>query len=109
MRESIEIIKGVLKVDAFEFQGKAFSASVPALKPDAHTPRGMPRIYVAGTGPALQKLAGSISDGLLTASITPPAFVRYSPKNMESCARTTGRDASQLAPGSVTLSNIDRD
>jgi 5,10-methylenetetrahydromethanopterin reductase len=109
MRESIEIIKGVLKGDAFEFQGKVFAASVPALKSDAHTPRGIPRIYVAGTGPVLQKLAGSISDGLLTASITTPAFVRYSRKNMEEGARKAGREASQLALGSVIVGSIGRD
>src|SRR5437879_2943482 len=103
MRESVEIIKGVLKGDAFEYQGTAFAAAVPALKADAHTARGIPRVYIAGTGPVLQKLAGSISDGLLTASITTPAFVRYSRKNMEEGARQAGRDASQLALGSVIV------
>src|SRR5512133_1565529 len=81
MRESIEVIKGVLKGEAFEYQGKVFAASVPPLRQDAHTPRGVPPIYVAGTGPVMQKMAGSISEGLLTASITTPAFVRYSRKN----------------------------
>jgi 5,10-methylenetetrahydromethanopterin reductase len=109
MRESIEIIKGVLKGDIFEYQGKVFAASVPALKSDAHTPRGIPPIYVAGTGPVLQKLAGSISDGLLTASITTPAFVRYSRENMEEGARKAGRDVSQLALGSVIVGSIGRD
>src|SRR5436853_81171 len=74
MRESIEVIKGVLKGDAFDYQGKVFAASVPALKADADTPRGIPPIYVAGTGLIMQKMAGSISAGLLTASITTPSF-----------------------------------
>src|ERR1700745_1083176 len=77
MRESIEIIQGVLAGSAFEYQGKVFKANVPPLKQDAHTPRTVPPIYVAGTGPVLQKVAGSIGDGLLTASIMIPAFVRY--------------------------------
>src|SRR5204862_342089 len=109
MRETIQIIKGVLQGEAFEYQGRVFAGAVPALKVDAHTPRGIPRIYVAGTGPVLQKLAGSISDGLLTASITTPAFVRYSRKNMEEGARQAGRDASQLALGSVIVGSIGRD
>src|SRR5215470_17601280 len=83
MRESIEVIRGVLKGDKFEYQGKVFAASVPPLKSEVHMPRTLPPIYVAGTGPVMQKMAGSISDGLLTASITTPAFVRYSRKNME--------------------------
>jgi len=109
MRESIEVIRGVLKGDSFEYQGKVFAASVPPLKSDAHTPRGIPPIYVAGTGPVMQKMAGSISDGLLTASITTPAFVRYSRKNMEEGARKVGKDASTLALGSVIVGSIGRD
>src|SRR6267142_1945548 len=56
MRESIEIIKGVLSGDAFEYQGKVFTAAVPPLKADAHTSRKVPPVYVAGTGPVLQKM-----------------------------------------------------
>lgn len=109
MRESIEIIKGVLEGEAFEYRGKVFAANVPALKPDAHTPRSVPPIYVAGTGPVLQKMSGSIGDGLLTASITTPAFVRYSRKNMEEGARKVGRDPSTLVLGSVIVGSISRD
>lgn len=107
MRESIEIVKGVLNGDAFDYRGKVFAASVPALKPDAHTPRDIPPIYVAATGPVLQKMSGSIGDGLLTASITTPEFVRYSRKNMEEGARRVGRDPSQLVLGSVIVGSID--
>ena len=57
----------------------------------------------------MQKMAGSISDGLLTASITTPEFVRYSRKNMEEGARKVGKDASQLALGSVIVGSIARD
>ena len=109
MRESLEIIDGVLKGDAFEYRGKVFAASVPALKSDAHSPRGVPKTYDAGTGPVLQKMAGAISDGLLTASITTPEFVRYSRKNMEEGARKVGRDPSTLALGSVIVGSIGLD
>jgi 5,10-methylenetetrahydromethanopterin reductase len=109
MRESIEVIKGVLKGEAFEYQGKVFAASVPALKQDAHTARGVPPIYVAGTGPVMQKMAGSISEGLLTASITTPAFVRYSRKNMLEGAAKSGRDSSTLALGCVIVGSIGRE
>jgi 5,10-methylenetetrahydromethanopterin reductase len=109
MRESIEIIKGVLAGDAFEYQGKVFAANVPPLKPDAHTPRGVPPIYIAGTGPVLQRISGVVGDGLLTASITTPAFVRYSRKNMEEGARKAGKDSSELVLGSVIVGSIHRD
>src|SRR5437016_10409359 len=109
MRESIEVVRGVLKGDAFRYAGKVFSADVPALKPDAHTPRGVPPVYVAATGPVLQKMSGSIGDGLLTASITTPAFVRYSRKNMEDGASKAGRDPASLILGSVVVGSIGRD
>ena len=109
MRESIEVIKGVLEGKGFEYSGKVFAASVPPLKADAHAPRSVPPVYVAGTGPVLQKMAGSISDGLLTASITTPAFVRYSRKNMEEGAKKAGRDPGSLTLGSVIVGSIGRD
>src|SRR6202030_4754416 len=58
MRESIEIIRGVLTGDKFEFQGKVFGANRPPLKADAHTSRKVPPVYVAGTGLAMQRLGG---------------------------------------------------
>jgi 5,10-methylenetetrahydromethanopterin reductase len=109
MRESIEVIRGVLKGEAFDCAGKVFQASVPPLKSDAHTPRAVPPVYVAGTGPVLQKMAGSVGDGLLTASITTPAFVRYSKKNMDEGARKAGKDPSSLILGCVIVGSIGRD
>jgi 5,10-methylenetetrahydromethanopterin reductase len=109
MRESIDIIKGVLAGNAFEYQGKVFQANVPPLKADAHTPRGIPPIYIAGTGPVLQRISGVVGDGLLTASITTPAFVRYSRKTMEEGARKAGKDPSKLVLGSVIVGSIHRD
>jgi 5,10-methylenetetrahydromethanopterin reductase len=109
MRESIEVVRGVLKGEAFRYEGKVFSADVPALKPDAHTPRGVPPVYVAATGPVLQKMSGSVGDGLLTASITTPAFVRYSKKNMEEGAKKAGKDPASLILGSVVVGSIGKD
>src|SRR5262249_54444093 len=59
--------------------------------------------------PVMQKMAGSVSDGLLTASITTPEFVRYSRRNMEEGALKAGKDASKLALGSVIVGSIGRD
>jgi alkanesulfonate monooxygenase SsuD/methylene tetrahydromethanopterin reductase-like flavin-dependent oxidoreductase (luciferase family) len=109
MRESIEIIRGVLQGEAFRYQGKVFAADVPSLKPDTHNQHGIPPIYVAGTGPVMQKMSGAIADGLLTASITTPAFVRYSRKNMEEGARKAGKDPAKLVLGSVIVGSVGRD
>jgi len=106
MRESIEIVRAMLSGNAVEYQGKAFSAFAPAMKPDAYAPRGVPPIYVGATGPVLQRLAGSHSEGLLTASITTPEFVRYSRRNMEEGARKAGKDPAQLDLGAVIVGSV---
>ena len=66
-------------------------------------------IYVGATGPLLQRLAGSHSDGLLTASITTPKFVKYSRKMMEEGARKAGKDARRLDLGSVIVGSLGDD
>jgi 5,10-methylenetetrahydromethanopterin reductase len=109
MKESIDVVKGVLGGKAFQYKGKVFVADVPPLKSDAHSPRSVPPIYVAGTGPVLQKNSGVYGDGLLTASITTPAFVRYARRNMEEGAKKAAKDPSRLVLGSVIVGSIGRD
>jgi 5,10-methylenetetrahydromethanopterin reductase len=109
MRESIEIIEAMLAGDAVEYHGKAFDASAPALKSDAHVSRARVPIYVGATGPVLQRLAGSHSDGLLTASITTPDFLRYARGNMEEGAKKVGKDPSKLDLGGVIVGSINKD
>src|SRR2546430_8719264 len=92
MRESIEIIEAMLAGNEVKYEGKAFQAFAPALKPDAHTPRWQPPLYIGATGPVLQRLAGAMTQGLLTASITTPKFARYSRNVMEEGAKKACRD-----------------
>jgi 5,10-methylenetetrahydromethanopterin reductase len=82
MRDAVEIVRGVLGGAEFAYSGSTWSANVPALQAAAHTPRGVPPVYVAATAPKMQALAGEIADGCLTPSITTPAFVRYTRENV---------------------------
>jgi 5,10-methylenetetrahydromethanopterin reductase len=82
MRDAVEIVRGVLGGQAFAYEGDTWSADVPALSEEAHTPRDVPPVYVAATAPKMQALAGEIGDGCLTPSITTPAFVRYTRENV---------------------------
>jgi 5,10-methylenetetrahydromethanopterin reductase len=83
MRDAVAIVRGYLAGDAFEYEGEAWNASVPALREEAETPREVPPVYVAATAPKMQALAGEIADGCLTPSITTPAFVRYTRENVD--------------------------
>jgi 5,10-methylenetetrahydromethanopterin reductase len=83
MRDAVTIVRGVLGGERFEYDGETWSADVPALASDVHAPREVPPVYVAATAPKMQALAGEIGDGCLTPSITTPAFVRYTCKNVK--------------------------
>src|SRR4029079_15750842 len=83
MRDAVTIQRGVLSGKRFDYDGDTWSADVPALAPDAHSPREVPPLYVAATAPKMQALAGEIADGCLTPSITTPAFVRYTCGNVK--------------------------
>ncbi len=109
MRESIEIIQAMLSGGEVKYEGKAFQVFAPAIKSDAHVPRWRVPVYVGATGPVLQRLAGSHSDGLLTASITTPAFVKFSRGQMEDGARKAGKDPAAIDLGSVIVGSIGED
>ncbi|MDQ2982825.1 MAG: LLM class flavin-dependent oxidoreductase [Actinomycetota bacterium] len=109
MRDSVEIVRGVLGGKRFEYDGKVYSADVPALSPEAHSPNGGVPVYVAGTAPLMQQLGGEISDGVLTPSITTPDFVRYTRGNIKQGAAKSGRDPDDVDLGCTIVASIGED
>ncbi|HEV8249976.1 MAG TPA: LLM class flavin-dependent oxidoreductase [Gaiellaceae bacterium] len=104
MRDAVAIVRGVLGGEPFEYEGEAWSASVPGLRREADTPREVPPVYVAATAPRMQALAGEIADGCLTPSITTPAFVRSTRENVAAdidigCTVIASVDASDRGRG----------
>ena len=106
VRDAVAITRGVLSGEAFTYEGKVFSADVPALSPEAEAPRWDVPVYVAGTGPMMQKLGGEVGDGLLTPSITTPAFVRYTRGNVGEGAARAGRDPDSVDVGCTIVASI---
>ncbi len=109
IKETIEIIEAVFSGKELSYEGKVFSGHIPALHEDAHVPRHSVPIYIGATGPVLQRMAGSHADGLLTASITTPAFVKYSREFMLEGAQKAGKDPASLDLGSVIVGSISKD
>jgi 5,10-methylenetetrahydromethanopterin reductase len=103
MKEAAEIVRGILAGETLDFDGKVFSAHVPALMDDADAPRWDVPIYFAGTGPMMLRASAKAADGLLTASITTPAFVRY----VRGQLREAGRDPDSLDLGCTIVASID--
>jgi 5,10-methylenetetrahydromethanopterin reductase len=109
MRDSVAIVRGVLAGEAFTYDGAVFSADVPALQAEADAPRGAVPVYVAATAPMLQQVGGEIGDGVLTPSITTPAFVRYTKENIVLGAAKAGRDAGDVDLGCTIVASIGHD
>ena len=109
VRETIEIVRPILQGEAVDYQGRVFSAEVPAMPPETVAPRWPVPMYMAGTGPKMQQLAGEIADGLLTASITTPGFVRYARENVAAGAAKAGRSGDDVDVGSTIVASIDHD
>jgi len=109
MRDSVEIVRGILGGERFEYDGKVYSADVPALAGDAQAPTWDVPVYVAGTAPLMQQLGGEIADGVLTPSITTPAFVRYTRENVEAGAAKSGRDPDEVDIGCTIVASIGED
>jgi 5,10-methylenetetrahydromethanopterin reductase len=109
VKESVQIVRAVLAGDELDFEGREFTAKIPALHADADTPRDPVPLYVAGTGPRMQKMAGELADGLLTPSITTPGFVRYSRENLRLGAEPAGRDPDEIDLGCTIVASIDED
>jgi coenzyme F420-dependent glucose-6-phosphate dehydrogenase len=105
MKEAAQIIRGMLAGEALDLDGKVFSAHVPALKDDADAPRWDVPLYFAGTGPMMLRTSAKEADGLLTASITTPAFVQY----VRGQLAEAGRDPDSLDLGCTIVASIDED
>src|SRR3954462_4687507 len=99
MRDSVAIVRGALSGERFEYEGKVFGADLPAIQPEAHAPDWDVPVYVAATAPLMQELGGEIGDGLLTPSITTPAFVRYTRGNVRKGAAKSGRNPEEVDVG----------
>ena len=82
-------------------------------QPEARRARlGRARSTSPATAPRMQQLGGEIGDGLLTPSITTPAFVRYTRGNVAQGAAKAGRDPAEVDVGCTIVASIhatDRD
>ncbi len=109
IREAVQIVRAVLEGGPVEVEGKVFEAHAPPLRDDADAPRWPVPLYVAGTGPMMLRTAGEVADGLLTASITTPAFVRYAREVLAEGAAKAGRDSDEIDVGCTIVASIDED
>jgi 5,10-methylenetetrahydromethanopterin reductase len=109
-KESIEMIRGIASGRAFAYDGELFKCDMPAVDRKGKGLRTEIPIYIGGTGPFMQKLAGKIADGLLLPGLTSPGFTRYARKNCLAGAASAGRDLPSNFPvGGVILAACSKD
>jgi len=65
LRESVEIIKALLKGEVVNFEGDFFKLQNAEIRIRPHNGRSVP-IYIAATGPKALSLAGEMGDGWIT-------------------------------------------
>jgi 5,10-methylenetetrahydromethanopterin reductase len=107
--ESLKIIKGHLAGEPFRFDGNQWLARVAGLTDETDVPRWPVPIYIGATGPRMTQAAGELADGLLTPTITTPAFLPYSRKHLAIGAQKAQRDVDEIDIGSTLISSIDED
>jgi 5,10-methylenetetrahydromethanopterin reductase len=109
-REAIEIFRGIVKGEAFSYQGELFQCDVPAMDRAGRGLRTHIPLYIGATGPYMQQLAGKVADGLLLPGLTNPGFVRYAKDNLHKGFEKAGRKADPDFPiGGVILASVSRE
>jgi 5,10-methylenetetrahydromethanopterin reductase len=76
IKESIEIIKGLLSGRMVRYEGARFKMAPPGSRLDLDPCQELP-VYIGATGPAMLKLAGQYADGVLFNYPCTPAFIEY--------------------------------
>lgn len=94
MREAIEIVRALLRGDTVTYAGEIFHYLNARL--EARPIRQPVPVVVAAMGPAMLRLAGAVTDGVLLNVGASPAYVRWAVAEIAAGARRAGRDPSEL-------------
>ncbi|MDH3467760.1 MAG: LLM class flavin-dependent oxidoreductase [Gammaproteobacteria bacterium] len=108
-REAVQIIRGVLSGKAIKFEGDIFKAEIPAVDPKSVRYRPDLPVYIAATGPMMNRLVGRIGDGLLLPGMTSSGFVRIAQKRLQEGFDKVGRTPAEPFPvGAVILAAVSK-
>jgi 5,10-methylenetetrahydromethanopterin reductase len=106
VKESIEIIKGLLSGQEFRYDGSRFKIVSPGSRLDLDRCGKLP-VYVGATGPAALRLAGQYADGVLFNYPCTPEFVRYAMPLIEEGLQRAGRTLENFDVAAYLLVSVD--
>ena len=106
VRESIEIVKGILSGELFQYEGRNFKIAPPGSRLDLEACASLP-VYLGATGPATLKLAGQYADGILFNYPCTPSFIRYAMPLIEAGLQRAGRSLGNFDVAAYLLVSVD--
>ena len=93
MRETIQIIKGLLAGEEVNFRGKHFNIEGASMGPA--TPKSKVPIYIAALGPQMLEMVGELADGVLM-NWTAVNYLEKALGHIKRGADKAGRDIDQI-------------
>ena len=108
VKESIEIVKGMLGGSQFQYSGSRFKIASPGSRLELE-PSGKLPVYVGATGPEMLRLAGQYADGVLFNYPCTPGFIRYAMPIIEEGLSRAGRKLADFDVAAYLLISVDND
>ena len=108
VKESIEIVKGILGGSQFQYSGSRFKIASPGSRLDLEACGTLP-VYLGATGPAALRLAGQYADGVLFNYPCTPEFVRHAMPLIEEGLSRAGRKLDDFDVAAYLLISVDND
>ncbi len=110
MRETVEVMKRLLRMERVTFHGEFHN--VDGIELDVvhgrREPRNVP-IYIGATGDAMMELAGEIADGVVLNYCVPPEYNIDALKHLEIGAAKSGRQVQDIDRPQLVVCSVDRD
>jgi 5,10-methylenetetrahydromethanopterin reductase len=106
IKESTEIIKGMLSGNLIQYGGSRFEIPPPGSRLDLEPCGGLP-VYLGATGPGMLRLAGECADGIVFNYPCTPAFVKWAMPFVEQGLARSARSLEDFDVAAYLLVSID--
>jgi 5,10-methylenetetrahydromethanopterin reductase len=103
IRESVELIRRILRGEKVTFEGKVFRTHNVGLSFKA--PQNEAPVYLGVLGPKNLAMAGRIADGVILSAMTSPAYAHFAAANIRKGAEAAGRSG-DIKIGAFVLASI---
>jgi 5,10-methylenetetrahydromethanopterin reductase len=87
-REMVEVVRGLLSNETFEYHGKHFT--VDKVRMDFKTRPDL-QLYIAGRGPAVLQAAGEVADGVIIGALCTAAGINFALEQVNRGLQRAGR------------------